>query len=75
MSFTPSVTCSVNVEGFSDKIQAEKAQYIQALRIHQINTLVELRRIEKVFAVLGTPDCSEPMTSACKQITDKVVWI
>jgi len=49
----------------SDNQQAEKAQYIQALRSHQINTIVELCRIEKVFAVLGTPDCSEPMTSAC----------
>lgn len=52
----------------SNKVQAEKAQYIQALRAHQINTLVELRRIEKAFAVLGTPDCSEPMTSACKRV-------
>ncbi|OAL49980.1 hypothetical protein IQ07DRAFT_611798 [Pyrenochaeta sp. DS3sAY3a] len=49
---------------------AEKAQYIQALRAHQINTLVELRRIEKAFAVLGTPDCSEPMTSAWSYYVD-----
>ncbi|CAO2651189.1 Nn.00g094860.m01.CDS01 [Neocucurbitaria sp. VM-36] len=49
---------------------AEKAQYIQALRTHQINTLVELRRIEKAFAVLGTPDCSEPMTSAWSYYVD-----
>ncbi|EAT85268.1 hypothetical protein SNOG_07802 [Parastagonospora nodorum SN15] len=45
---------------------AEKEQYIYALRTHQVNTLVELRRIEKAFAVLGTPDVSEPMTAACK---------
>ncbi|KAF2131160.1 hypothetical protein P153DRAFT_374929 [Dothidotthia symphoricarpi CBS 119687] len=42
----------------------EKEQYIQVLRSHQVNTVVELRRIEKVFAVLGTPDVSEPMTAA-----------
>jgi hypothetical protein len=33
-----------------------------------VNTLVELRRIEKAFAVLGTPDVSEPMTAACKHL-------
>ncbi|KAF1851873.1 uncharacterized protein K460DRAFT_373777 [Cucurbitaria berberidis CBS 394.84] len=49
---------------------AEKTQYIQALRTHQTNTLVELRRIEKVFAVLGTPDCSEAMTSAWSYYVD-----
>jgi hypothetical protein len=52
----------------SNNVQVEKEQYIQALRTHQINTLVELRRIEKAFAVLGTPDVSEPMTAACKRI-------
>jgi hypothetical protein len=51
----------------ADEAQSEKEQYIQALRTHQVNTLVELRRIEKAFAVLGTPDVSEPMTAACKQ--------
>ncbi|KAL7773541.1 hypothetical protein CFE70_003506 [Pyrenophora teres f. teres 0-1] len=43
---------------------AEKTKHIHALRSHQVNTILELRRIEKAFAVLGTPDCSEPMTSA-----------
>ncbi|CAI9626862.1 unnamed protein product [Alternaria burnsii] len=43
---------------------AEKAQYIRALRSHQFNTIVELIRVEQAFAKLGTPDCSEPMTSA-----------
>ena len=38
---------------------------IQALQSHRINTLVELRRIEKAFAVLGSPDVNEPMTAAC----------
>jgi predicted secreted protein len=36
--------------------------------MHQVNTLIELRRIEKAFAVLGTPDVSEPMTAACKRL-------
>ncbi|KAF1949218.1 hypothetical protein CC80DRAFT_555578 [Byssothecium circinans] len=43
---------------------AEKEQLIQALNTHQINTLVELRRIEKAFAVLGSSDVSAPMTAA-----------
>lgn len=38
---------------------------IQALRSHHVNTLVELRRIEKAFAVLGSSDVTEPMTAAC----------
>ncbi|KAF2262394.1 hypothetical protein CC78DRAFT_554605 [Lojkania enalia] len=37
---------------------------IDALRSHQVNTLVELRRIEKAFAYLGSPDVTEPMTAA-----------
>ncbi|KAH4809637.1 hypothetical protein HBI56_072940 [Parastagonospora nodorum] len=49
---------------------AEKEQYIYALRTHQVNTLVELRRIEKAFAVLGTPDVSEPMTAAWSYYVD-----
>ncbi|KAF1944190.1 hypothetical protein EJ02DRAFT_420527 [Clathrospora elynae] len=49
---------------------AEKAQYIHALQTHQVNTLIELRRIEKTFAVLGTPDCSQPMTSAWSYYVD-----
>jgi len=39
---------------------------MQALRAHRVNTLLELRRIEKAFAVLGSPDVTEPMTAACK---------
>jgi hypothetical protein len=58
----------------ADEAQSEKEQYIQALRTHQVNTLVELRRIEKAFAVLGTPDVSEPMTAACKQTPGKWVF-
>jgi hypothetical protein len=43
---------------------------IQALQMHQVNTLIELRRIEKAFAVLGTPDVSEPMTTAWSYYVD-----
>ena len=39
---------------------------IEALRAHRVNTLVELRRIEKALAVLGSPDITEPMTAACE---------
>ncbi|KAH7116751.1 hypothetical protein B0J11DRAFT_509780 [Dendryphion nanum] len=42
----------------------EKDQMIQSLRSHQVNTLVELRRVERAFATLGSQDCTEPMTSA-----------
>lgn len=48
---------------------------IQALQSHHVNTLVELRRIERAFAVLGSPDVTEPMTAACKCPADcKVIW-
>ena len=46
--------------------QAEKEQLVYALQSHRVNTLVELRRIEKAFAILGSPDVTEPMTAACK---------
>jgi hypothetical protein len=42
---------------------------IQALRSHHVNTLVELRRIERAFALLGSPDVTEPMTAACEFFT------
>ncbi|KAF2658401.1 hypothetical protein K491DRAFT_676442 [Lophiostoma macrostomum CBS 122681] len=42
----------------------EKDQMIQALRSHRVNTIFELRRIERAFAVLGSPDVTEPMTAA-----------
>lgn len=44
--------------------QSEKAILIQSLRTHRVNTLIELRRIEKVFAALSSADVTEPMTSA-----------
>ncbi|KAF2017410.1 hypothetical protein BU24DRAFT_440390 [Aaosphaeria arxii CBS 175.79] len=43
---------------------AEKDQMIHALQSHRVNTLIELRRIEKAFARLGSPDVTEPMTTA-----------
>ncbi|KAI9696689.1 MAG: hypothetical protein M1820_008063 [Bogoriella megaspora] len=44
--------------------QAEKEQLITSLRTRRINTLLELRRVEKLFAQIGTPDLTEPMTIA-----------
>lgn len=53
-------------ETIVDLFQAEKDQMIQALRAHHVNTLVELRRIERAFAMIGSPDVTEPMTTACR---------
>ena len=39
---------------------------IRALEEHRINTLGELRRVERLFATLGDKDLTGPMTSACK---------
>ncbi|KZF20795.1 hypothetical protein L228DRAFT_284725 [Xylona heveae TC161] len=44
--------------------QSDKAQLINSLRTHRVNTLTELRRIEKIFAALNQHDVTEPMTSA-----------
>lgn len=44
--------------------QSEKQQLIRSLQTHRVNTLIELRRIEKVFATLNSADITEPMTSA-----------
>ena len=49
-----------------DTLKAEKEQMIQALNSHRINTVGELRRIEKAFAELGSPDVAAPITAACK---------
>jgi hypothetical protein len=46
--------------------QTKKAQLVRALQTHQVNTLEGLRRIERIFASIGTPDVTGPMTSACK---------
>ncbi|KAJ9257853.1 hypothetical protein C8Q69DRAFT_508433 [Paecilomyces variotii] len=45
-------------------MQQDKSQLIHSLRTHRINTITELRRVEKVFAQLGSADVTEPMTSA-----------
>jgi hypothetical protein len=45
--------------------QTEKQKMIASLRNHTVNTLSELRRIERVFATMGTSDVTEPMTTAC----------
>jgi hypothetical protein len=46
--------------------QTEKEKMIASLRNHSVNTLAELRRIEKIFATMGTSDVTEPMTTACE---------
>ncbi len=42
----------------------DKEQLIRSLRTHRINTLTELRRIEKLFASNNASDVTEAMTSA-----------
>ncbi|KAF2404572.1 hypothetical protein EJ06DRAFT_210216 [Trichodelitschia bisporula] len=44
--------------------ETHKAQWIHALRTHRINTITDLRRVEKIFASIGTSDVTEPMTTA-----------
>ncbi|KAL9027237.1 MAG: hypothetical protein Q9196_004210 [Gyalolechia fulgens] len=44
--------------------KADKDRLIRSLRSHNINTLPELRRIERIFAVLNAPDTLEPMRNA-----------
>ncbi|KAF2159514.1 hypothetical protein M409DRAFT_70963 [Zasmidium cellare ATCC 36951] len=44
--------------------QAQKLALIEALNEHRVNTLSELRRIERIFATLGSSDLTQPMTSA-----------
>jgi hypothetical protein len=46
--------------------QAQKQALVAALNEHRINTLAELRRVERIFATLGSSDLTQPMTSACK---------
>ena len=45
-------------------LQKDKEQLIRSLRTHRINTLTELRRIEKLFAPNNAADVTEAMTSA-----------
>ncbi|MCJ1364540.1 hypothetical protein MMC16_003651 [Acarospora aff. strigata] len=44
--------------------QGDKDQLINSLRTRRINTLTELRRIEKIFAYLDSAEVTQPMTSA-----------
>lgn len=44
--------------------QKDKDQLLTSLRTHRVNTLTELRRIEKVFAYLDSSEVTEPMTAA-----------
>ncbi|OQO07143.1 hypothetical protein B0A48_07711 [Cryoendolithus antarcticus] len=44
--------------------EAQKQALIEALNEHRINTVGELRRIERIFAAIGSPDLTQPMTTA-----------
>ncbi|KAL9131964.1 MAG: hypothetical protein Q9217_000244 [Psora testacea] len=45
-------------------LQADKEQMLRSLRTHRVNTLTELRRIEKLFASESSKDVTEAMTTA-----------
>ncbi|KAF2719441.1 hypothetical protein K431DRAFT_296040 [Polychaeton citri CBS 116435] len=49
---------------------AQKRALIQALNEHRINTIAELRGIERVFAQIGTSDVTRPMTAAWTYYVD-----
>lgn len=46
--------------------QTQQQQLIEALNDHRINTIGELRRVERIFASLGSSDLTSPMTAACE---------
>lgn len=48
--------------------QAQKLALIEALNEHRINAIGELRRVERMFAALGSSDLTQPMTSACRSL-------
>ncbi|KAI4092413.1 MAG: hypothetical protein LQ344_003478 [Seirophora lacunosa] len=50
--------------------KADKDRLIHSLRAHTINTLPELRRIERIFAALHAPDTAEPMRNAWLHYVD-----
>ncbi|KAK0795138.1 hypothetical protein LTR91_012021 [Friedmanniomyces endolithicus] len=60
-SAAPSTTTSPSSE---DRLLAQKRAMIAALNEHRINTIGELRRVERIFATLGSPDVTQPMTAA-----------
>jgi hypothetical protein len=45
-------------------LQNEKAQLIRSLQTHKVNTIIELRRIEKIFASLNPAEVVEPLKGA-----------
>ncbi|KAL8974379.1 MAG: hypothetical protein Q9197_001374 [Variospora fuerteventurae] len=55
---------STDVANLFRPIQADKDRLIHSLRTHTINTLPELRRIERIFSALNAPDTAVPMQNA-----------
>lgn len=45
-------------------VQIEKAQLIRSLQTHKVNTMTELRRIEKIFEGANSAETVDPMSSA-----------
>jgi hypothetical protein len=45
-------------------MQQDRAQLLDALRTHRINTITDLRRAERILAPMDNPDGTELMTSA-----------
>jgi hypothetical protein len=54
----------VNLWHSLTRFQNDKEQLINSLRTHKVNTITELRRIEKIFAYLNSREVTEPMTAA-----------
>ena len=57
-------SCTHNSDQKPTISQSSKDQLIQSLRTHRVNTITELRRIEKILAYLDSADVTEPMTTA-----------
>ena len=53
--------------------QAQKQALIDALNEHRVNTIGELRRIERIFASIGSSDLTQPMTAACRYLHRAIV--
>lgn len=45
-------------------MQPDKEQLVHSLRTHRVNTITELRRIERLLAHLDAPEVTEPVNSA-----------
>ncbi|KAL8866539.1 MAG: hypothetical protein Q9174_006245, partial [Haloplaca sp. 1 TL-2023] len=48
----------------------QKSLLLRSLRAHNINTLSELRRIERLFSALNAPDTEQPMREAWTYYVD-----